>query len=233
MEVWVISQTVNILNDWDFTYLLGIVMGIVPSLLCITLHELSHGFAAYLLGDDTAKRAGRLSLNPLRHLDFMGLLMMLTFRVGWAKPVPVNMYRFKKPRQGMAITALAGPVSNIIICLIFLLLYGALYIPLSGSGLGRYIRDMIELTAYMSLGLAVFNLLPVPPLDGSKVLFSFIGDRRYSVLMRYERYGGLALFLLAATGVLGKPLSLVISYVYSLFIPVAQWACDKIYLLFY
>ena len=97
-----------------------------PSLICITLHELSHGYVAYRLGDDTAKRADRLTLNPLKHLDPVGLLMMLVFRVGWAKPVPVNMYRFKNPKRGMAITALAGPVSNVLITLVFLLLYGAL-----------------------------------------------------------------------------------------------------------
>ena len=111
----------------------------VPALICITLHELSHGLAAYSLGDDTAKRAGRLSLNPLRHLDPMGMLMMVVFRFGWAKPVPVNMYRFKDPKRGMAITALAGPVSNILISLVFLFLYGALYLPLRGKAAGEYL----------------------------------------------------------------------------------------------
>ena len=85
----------TIWDGFDFTYLVSILLGIIPSLLCITLHELSHGYVAYLLGDDTAKRAGRLTLNPLKHLDPIGLLMMLVFRFGWAKPVPVNMMRFK------------------------------------------------------------------------------------------------------------------------------------------
>ena len=111
-------------DGWDFSYLLSILLGVIPSLICITLHELSHGYVAYRLGDDTAKQAGRLTLNPLKHLDPVGLLMMLVFRVGWAKPVPVNMYRFKNPKRGMAVTALAGPVSNILITLVFLLLYG-------------------------------------------------------------------------------------------------------------
>ena len=117
-------------DGFDFSYLLSILLAVIPSLVCITLHELSHGLVAYRLGDDTAKRAGRLTLNPLRHLDPMGLLMMVVFRFGWAKPVPVNMYRFKEPRRGMAITALAGPASNVVITLVFLLIYGALYLPL-------------------------------------------------------------------------------------------------------
>ena len=98
----------------------------MPSLLCITLHELSHGLVAYRLGDPTAKNAGRLTLNPLKHLDPIGLLMMMTVHVGWAKPVPVNMFRFKNPKRGMAITALAGPVSNVLIAIVFLALYGVL-----------------------------------------------------------------------------------------------------------
>ena len=121
----------------------------IPALICITLHELSHGFVAYKLGDDTAKRAGRLSLNPLRHLDPMGMLMMVIFRFGWAKPVPVNMYRFKDPKRGMAVTALAGPVSNILISLVFLFLYGALYLPLQRSGVGLYVLEMLQVTAYL------------------------------------------------------------------------------------
>ena len=110
-----ISGLSSVWDGWDFSYLLSILLGVIPSLICITLHELSHGYVAYRLGDDTAKQAGRLTLNPIRHLDPVGLLMMLVFRVGWAKPVPVNMYRFRNPKRGMAITALAGPVSNVLI----------------------------------------------------------------------------------------------------------------------
>ena len=199
-------------------------MGLIPSLLCITLHELSHGYAAWLLGDDTAKNAGRLSLNPLKHLDPMGFLMMLVFHFGYAKPVPVNMYRFRDPKKGMAITALAGPLSNLLITMAFLLLFGLFHVPLSRSTAGQYLLQMLELTAYMSLGLAVFNLLPVPPLDGSKVLFALLPERVYRQILRYERYGALVLLALVATGVLGKPLSNLIGKAYDLLFPVAQWA---------
>lgn len=205
----------------------------VPALICITLHELSHGLVAYSLGDDTAKRAGRLSLNPLRHLDPMGMLMMVVFRFGWAKPVPVNMYRFKDPKRGMAITALAGPVSNILISLVFLFLYGALYLPLQSSSFGMYLLEMLQITAYLSLSFAVFNFLPIPPLDGSKVLFSVVSDETYMKLMRYERYGSIALLLLVSTGILGKPLSAAVRFLYAHMIPVAQWSLQGVYSLFY
>lgn len=219
-------------DGFDFTYILSILLGVIPSLLCISLHELSHGLVAYKLGDDTAKRMGRLTLNPLRHLDPMGLLMMLVFRVGWAKPVPVNMYRFADPKRGMAVTALAGPVTNILLSAVFLFLYGVLLYPLSGTAVGSYILTMVQLTASMSMGLAVFNLLPVPPLDGSKVLFSLIKDESYYKLMHYERYGSIAMFLLVATGLLGKPLSAAIDGLMSLFMPLAQLGLDLVIKLF-
>lgn len=220
--VMMINSLQAIWDGFDFTYILSILLGVIPSLLCISLHELSHGLVAYKLGDDTAKRMGRLTFNPLRHLDPMGLLMMLVFRVGWAKPVPVNMYRFTNPKRGMAITALAGPVTNIVLSAIFLFLYGFLLYPLNEGAVGRYVLAMIQLTASMSIGLAVFNLLPVPPLDGSKVLFSLIRDESYYKLMRYEHYGSIAMFLLVATGLLGKPLSAAIDALFSFSMPVAQ-----------
>ena len=205
----------------------------IPALICITLHELSHGFVAYMLGDDTAKRAGRLSLNPLRHLDPMGMLMMVVFRFGWAKPVSVNMYRFKDPKRGMAVTAIAGPISNVLISLVFLFLYGALYLPLQGSGFGVYVLEMLQITAYLSLSFAVFNFLPIPPLDGSKVLFSVVSDEAYRKLMRYERYGSIALLILVSTGILGRPLSTAVHFLYAHLIPVAQWSLKGVYSLFY
>jgi Zn-dependent protease len=138
--------------------------------------------------------------------------MMVIFKVGWAKPVPINMYNFKNPKRGMAVTALAGPVSNLLIAIIFLFLYGILYLPMNaGSTFVQEILSMVETTAYLSIGLAVFNIIPIPPLDGSKVLFSVLSDNNYYKLMRYERYGMLALLVLVSTGVLGKPLDSAIS----------------------
>lgn len=223
----------SIWDGLDFTYILSILLGLIPSLLCITLHELSHGYVAYRLGDNTAKERGRLTLNPLKHLDVMGLLMMLVFHVGWAKPVPVNMYKFKNPKRGMAVTALAGPVSNFLIAIVFLFIFGALYMPLSVSKAGMYVLSMLQLTAYMSLGLGIFNLIPLPPLDGSKVLFSVLSDDGYYKLMRYEKYGMLLMLVLVSTGVIGRPLSRAIDFVYDGLVPIAQFALNTVYRLFY
>ena len=202
--------------------------------MCITLHELGHGFVAWKLGDDTAYRAGRLTLNPVKHIDITGLLMMVCFRFGWAKPVPVNMYRFRNPKKGMAITALAGPVTNFLLAFVFMFLYGLLMYPLSRSGMGRYFLQMIQIGAIISTGLGIFNLIPIPPLDGSKILLSVLSDENYAKLMRYERYGMILLVALVATGILGKPLSAVISAVYGkVLVPVALGTEELVQHLFY
>ena len=161
----------DIWNGLDWSVLTNLLLSIIPALVCITLHELAHGYVAYRLGDDTAKRAGRLTLNPLKHIDIMGLAMMVIFKFGWAKPVPVNMWKFKNPKKGMAITAAAGPLSNIIIAVICLFIYGVLlgFGPRIGK-VGSYFVEMLLITAYLSTALAIFNIIPIPPLDGSKVL---------------------------------------------------------------
>ena len=227
-----ISVLQSIWDGFDFSYLLSILLSVIPALLCITLHELSHGLAAYCLGDTTAKDRGRLTLNPLKHLDPMGLLMMLLFHVGWAKPVPVNMYRFKNPKRDMALTALAGPAANVLITVVFLFLYGLFYRPLANTRVGDYVLEMLQLTAGLSLGLAIFNLIPIPPLDGSKVLLSVLSDEAYGKLMRYERYGSLLMLFLVATGVLGRPLSTLINSVFRAMLPIAQGGFRLSYLLF-
>ncbi len=220
----------NYFQNLDYSVLINFAMRVIPALLCITLHELSHGWAAYRLGDNTAKRAGRLTLNPIRHIDPMGLLMMIVFRFGWAKPVPVNMMNFKNPKRGMAVTAMAGPLSNVLICAVFLFLYGLLYYPLYvAGGLGDFgsgVLEMVYLTAYISLAMGIFNLFPIPPLDGSKMLYSVLSDSAYYKLMRYERYGMIALWLLVWTGVLGSPLSAAVEWSFDKLFNVAQWGFD-------
>ena len=210
----------TIWNGLDWSYLTNILLGVVPALLCITLHELAHGVVAYWLGDSTAKDAGRLTLNPLKHLDLMGLVMMVVFHFGWAKPVPVNMYRFKNPKWGMALTAVAGPGMNVLIAIVFLFLYGVLFTPLHGEGI---VLEMIYLTAYLSLSFAIFNIIPISPLDGSKVLGAVLPERHYATLMRYERYGMLLLLALVATGVLGRPLSDVTQTAFNKLFIFAEW----------
>ena len=229
----IISAVKSIWEGFDFSYILSIIQSLIPALVCITLHELSHGYTAYLLGDDTAKSRGRLTLNPIKHMDVMGLLMMLVFHVGWAKPVPVNMYKFKNPKRGMALTALAGPMSNLVIAVVFMFVSGLLYIPLYSSGVGYFFLGMLQLTAYISVGLGLFNLIPIPPLDGSKVLFSLMSDEKYYKLMRYERYGGILMLILVASGVIGRPLSSLISKTIYGLTPVAQFGMTLVYNLFY
>ena len=229
------SDFVNIWKNLDWTVPVQIVMNILPSLLCITLHELSHGYVACRLGDTTAKDAGRLTLNPIKHIDIMGLLMMVVFRFGWAKPVPVNMYRFKNPKKGMAVTALAGPVSNFLITLVFMFLFGFAYTIVSFhyTKAGYYVLQLLQLTAYISLGLGLFNLIPIPPLDGSKVLLSLLSDSNYYKLLRYERYGMILMILLVSTGIIGKPLSAAMDAIYNFLLPLAQWGADLSYNLFF
>lgn len=219
----------SIWNGLDWSVLTDIIISIIPALLCITLHELSHGLVAYWLGDDTAKNAGRLTLNPVRHIDWWGLLMMVVFKFGWAKPVPVNMYNFKNPKKGMAITALAGPVSNLLIAIVFLFLYGILYRPLSqAGGVGTTILQMVVTTAYLSLALAIFNIIPISPLDGSKVLFSFLSDSAYEKLMRYERYGMILLIVLVASGSFSGVLSTVTGWAYDRLFAVAEFGYNLV-----
>ncbi len=189
---------------------LSTVIAVAASLLCIVVHETSHGFTAYKLGDPTAKNAGRLTLNPLKHIDLVGLAMMAILKFGWAKPVPVDMRNFKKPKTGMAITAAAGPLSNVLLAMVFLLVRAvALFFFINGGG-GRAWGPLLEFIEYViviSTGLAVFNLIPISPLDGSKVLFAFLPENTYWKLMRYERYGMLVLIAVMLLGWLDAPLS--------------------------
>lgn len=199
----------------DWSSLGAMALRVVVVLLCLVVHEVCHGLAAYWLGDPTAKRNHRLSLNPLRHLDPFGLLMMVVVGFGWAKPVPVNPNYFRKPKQGMAVTALAGPVSNLLLAVLFLgigkVIY--LYAPYS-EGMNVFFEWCLFTVAPMSVGMGLFNLIPIPPLDGSKVLAMFLPNSAYGQLMRYERYGILVLLALSWLGLGGNFLGNAIYSVY-------------------
>ncbi len=206
----------DFLAHMDWFGLLDLLLSAVAALLCITLHELSHGFVAYRLGDPTAKNAGRLTLNPIKHIDPVGLLMMLVAKVGWAKPVPVDMRYFKRPKQGMALTALAGPVSNFLIAFLavagFSLLFRLPSSVVSTLPFGILLAFLANV-AILSVGLGVFNLIPISPLDGSKVLFSLLPDKAYLTILRYERYVMIAVLLLTISGAFSRPLSWLITKV--------------------
>ncbi len=196
----------------DFTSIAGLALRAAAVLLCLTVHETCHGLAALALGDPTAKSMHRLSLDPLRHIDWFGLLMMLTVGFGWAKPVPVDPRYFRRPKQGMALTALAGPLSNFALALAALALCrGLLALPTAPVWLLEFLAEV----SVLSVGLGVFNLLPIPPLDGSKVLGAFLPDRAYGALMRFERYGILLLLAMTFLGVGGGLLSRAIGAVFS------------------
>lgn len=195
-------------SQLNFDNLWMLLITALSALLCIGFHETCHGLAALALGDPTAKRMGRLSLNPLRHIDPIGLLMMLTVRFGWAKPVPVNPRYFKNPKLGMSITALAGPVSNVVLSIVTLTLSTVtdFYYQYTGAEILYWLSEFLISTTALSVGLGVFNLLPIPPLDGSKILFSVLPDKVWLKLMRYERYGSFLLMALLLAGVLDGPL---------------------------
>ncbi|MCL2044926.1 MAG: site-2 protease family protein [Oscillospiraceae bacterium] len=214
-------------------YFFDAMKSIIPALFCITLHELAHGFIAYRLGDNTAKDRGRLSLNPLRHIDPIGFLFMLVFKFGWAKAVPVNMRNFKKPKRDMAITALAGPVMNFILAAIVMFIMGLLYVRLLAPG-GNYERtryvilEMLDRTAVLSLSLAVFNLLPFPPLDGSKIVFSLLSQDKYAILMRYERFGFLFLLLFVRSSIFDVTFRAMVEAVLMKFYSIAIYAINLV-----
>ena len=191
----------------DWWGLITLLISAVAALLCITLHELSHGFVAWRLGDPTAKNAGRLTLNPIRHLDPIGLLMMVVVKVGWAKPVPVDMRYFKRPKRGMAITALAGPAANFLTALAAAALSSAVWHFAPINQLTLLALCLLSNLALLGVGMGLFNLIPISPLDGSKILFALLPDRAYYTILRYEKYVMGLLIVLVLLGVFNKPLS--------------------------
>ena len=207
----------NLWNAVDFGSLRDILLRVAAVFLCLTIHETCHGLAAYALGDPTAKRAHRLSLNPLRHIDWLGLLMMVVAGFGWAKPVPVNPNYFKKPKQGMAVTALAGPVSNLLQAILLLLIARGVSIraALTGSFSATWFAFLLD-TASLSVGLGLFNLVPIPPLDGSKVLAVLLPDRAYDWLMHYERFGMLVLVMVISVGIGSNALDNAIRWTFTM-----------------
>ncbi len=171
-----------------------------PILIALTVHEFAHALIAYRLGDDTAKSQGRLTLNPLKHLDFLGTIMLFIVQLGWARPVPVNPANFRNPKSGMFWVALAGPVSNVLLALAFGLAYRAMLGYDSLSIAGSYLQFMLRIAVMINLLLAFFNLIPIPPLDGSKLLFSFVPDRYSKAMNWFSRFGPFVLLALIFGG---------------------------------
>lgn len=186
-------------------YLIEILISVPIVLIALTFHECAHGFIAYKLGDNTAKDLGRLTLNPIKHIDPIGAICMLLFKFGWAKPVPIDSRYFKKPKRDIALSALAGPVSNLMLgffgCFLFSLsehlLNGVVFESESFVYWLCYAWIVFAFNfAWLNISLALFNLIPLPPLDGSRIFFAFLPDKAYYKVMRYEREIAIAFFII-------------------------------------
>ena len=191
----------------------------------LPIHEFAHGYVAYKLGDNTAKLKGRLTMNPLAHVDPFGALMVVFVGFGYARPVPVNIGNFKrgKRKQYMAFTACAGPVSNLIMATIFTFIYCLIsYKFINANEYMRIIALFCSLAAQINISLAVFNLLPIPPLDGSRILSAFLPDRIYFKIMQYERIIVLIVFALLFMNILDVPIALISGIIESLIMKLCQ-----------
>ncbi|MBQ9757983.1 MAG: site-2 protease family protein [Clostridia bacterium] len=205
------------IQNWFGNGWLGIVELLITALcvfLSLSVHEFGHGYVAYKMGDNTARYMGRLNINPLSHLDPIGAICLFLFGFGWAKPVPVNPRNFKsgKFKSGMVWTSLAGPLSNIILAffaVLFLTVISKFYAGTTqlGNKVFSIVVVLLSTLVYMNINLAVFNLLPVPPLDGSKILNAVLPSRIYFKIMQYEQYGFVLLIILINTPLFGRVLN--------------------------
>lgn len=204
----------------DKSIILEYLLRVPIVLFSLTVHEVAHGYAAYKMGDPTAKNLGRLSLNPLKHLDPLGTLCMILFRFGWAKPVPISTRYFKKPKLGMAISSLAGPLSNLLMAFLAFVIsayllrfgsYGGFFDTYTTGGRILYMLYLFFDTFYwMNITFAIFNLIPVPPLDGSRILYVVLPDKLYFGIMRYEQFIYLGLMACLFFGLLDGILTNII-----------------------
>lgn len=175
----------------------GIIIALPVILVSLSFHEFAHAWAADRLGDPTARLSGRMTMDPLAHIDWFGFILLVLAGWGWAKPVPINPYNFRRPKQGMLYASLAGPVSNALLAFVSVIILELLFrLNVTNTFAISVVRQMVML----NLALAAFNLIPVPPLDGSKILAGLLPDRGSSLIWRLEQWGPFILIALVATG---------------------------------
>ena len=211
-------------GDWR-SYLIHMLLSLPIILFALSLHETAHGYVAYKLGDPTARSLGRLTMNPLKHLDPIGFICMILFGFGWANPVPINSRYFKKPRRDMALTSLAGPVSNLLAAVGFSVLYGIALLALNlfdakvgfsnetAFLLAEHFLIFLYYGVALNVTLAVFNLLPIPPLDGSRIVSAFLPPKLAYTYLKYERIISIVLMVLLLFGILSPVISIVTDFI--------------------
>lgn len=203
--------------------LFDILVRAIVLVTAIPVHEAAHAFVADRLGDPTARAMGRMSLNPVRHFDLFGSVSLLLVGIGWAKPVPINARNFDHPRAGMAISAAAGPAANLVMALLTMILAKVALFAGAGGRVSAVLHVVLLNMCLINISLAIFNLMPFPPFDGSRIYSAFLPQRLYFGVMRYEKYILIAVLALLWLGVLDGPLGFLNHALFSGLDAVTGW----------